>query len=305
MGKRMWRRYWACLLLLALGALPGPDADARVSGIPPQADTCTKGPVADYIDQLDKLEEQRDHWGVFCEPSPSTGGYSEWTLDLVSDLALDPPALECALTGGAPYSNIHCYRNLQPDLSATVITYTLSFMLLPGPTCTDFVTACVQALEFTASRWHEKQRYEWAVQWQNIGGPCPRWRYWDFSNPDGWVPLNPERIETLHPNKWYDLTLVGAVDGQRARYLWFDLHEHGAAPQIYAFRRTTASTRPAPTFPNLLAVAIQLDGNSIQQPYSVIVDEVALHHSPSVVFQGGPNAVYMPISGAYHPTPQC
>ena len=85
-------RLGVCLLFLMLGALPGPAASARVLSAPPQADTCTKGPVAEYIDQLDKLEELRDQWGVFCEPSPTTGGYSEWSLNPVSDLALAPPA---------------------------------------------------------------------------------------------------------------------------------------------------------------------------------------------------------------------
>lgn len=292
----MWRLSIMVLLAL-LGATPAAQAA-------PAPDPCSQAGIGAPTAQISDLDDNADSWGVFCEPSPSTG-WASWAKQNVAVPSLDGRALECGLTGGAPYANIHCYRNLAPAPSATIITFTLAFQFLPGPTCADTGTACVQALEFSASKWQAQQRYEWAVQWQNVGGPCPRWRYWDPSYPEGWLPLAPPLPQTLRAGQWYHLALVGAIEAGRARYVWFELHEHGAPPQLYAFEQLSAPSHPAADFPDLLAAAVQLDGNSQQKPYRLVIDQVALQRADAAGFAGGPNQLYLPIAGARPAAPAC
>src|SRR5688500_15414256 len=61
------------------------------------------------------LDDDASTWGVFTEvPTPGTPPPT-WELNNVSSPSLDGRSLRCALTGGHPYSNVHCYRNLTAD----------------------------------------------------------------------------------------------------------------------------------------------------------------------------------------------
>jgi len=155
--------------------------------------TCSQGPTNPPASATNNLDRYAADWGVYCELTPT------WALTNVTTPSLDGEALQCALTGGAPYSNVHCYRNLlwQPG---TLFTLTLSFQFTPTTTYNHVGgPSIVQALEFSMSKWHQGQRYEFALQWQNVGSGAPQWRYWDPSQPDPnkWLPLNPPLPEQL------------------------------------------------------------------------------------------------------------
>src|ERR1041384_6483555 len=116
----MSRQLSALITLLALASAilttpfsPTPATHAK--GLPPGGPTaqfsCDQGPGSPSTDRIFDLDQVAADWGVFCEPSPIDGGYATWRKQNIADPALDGLALECALTGGSHYSNIHCYRN--------------------------------------------------------------------------------------------------------------------------------------------------------------------------------------------------
>ena len=50
--------------------------------------------------------------GKFYSNSYSRHAPPTWQLNNASSPSLDGNSLRCAITGGQPYSNVHCYRNL-------------------------------------------------------------------------------------------------------------------------------------------------------------------------------------------------
>jgi hypothetical protein len=224
------------------------------------------------------LDQYAQDWGVFCEGDPT------WEKSDVATPSLDGQALRCALTGGQPYSNAHFYRNLEPAPAASTFTFTLSFYFSPTTTCNNQPTpSTVQAVEFTMNKWHQSYRYEFALQWQNVGDGAPQWRYWDpHATPDPWVAFSPPITQCLSGETWHTLTLDGEIAGGLARYTGFTIDgTHHTMVQ-------TAAPAYTPSEPDRLAVAIQLDGNAVQSPYEVVVDRVSLEQEPA-------SRVYIPI----------
>lgn len=227
------------------------------------------------------LDEVAEAWAVFCEGSPI------WEKENVSTPSLDGTALRCALAGGDPYSNIHCYRNLPPEPATAEFTLTLSFYFTPTTSCNNQGSpSVVQALEFSMSKWHQSHRYEFALQWQNVGSlgdAAPQWRYWDPHDQDGpWVALSPAITQCLEGGQWHALTLTGQIDDGQVHYQGFVIDEDG-----YTLNLTTPPAL-APGEPDRLAVAFQLDGNYAQSPYEVIVDQVCLVLRPT-------SQIYLPM----------
>lgn len=264
------RQYAALLLmLLAPAATVGP---ARAAERPPQADTCSQGPAHDLGSARGDLEEDPDAWGVFCEGAPT------WLKASVDAPSLDRTALRCALTGGQPYSNIHCYRNLENNPAAERFILTMWFYYSP-PVAGQRGENLVQALEFSVSKWAGERRYEWALQWRKVGVEAPGWRYWDFhAKPDRWVGL-PARIDdpaVLVPASevWHAFALEGEIIGGRAHYRWLTLD--GRRYYVGA----VVDPEPIPAGVDRLSLAVQLDGNSQQMPYNLFVDQVRLSARP-------------------------
>ena len=305
----LWRRF-TCLvgqMVLLLAAQPAAPGGPAVAAAAPRQDTaCDQGPTNPATHQAGDLDQFAADWGVFCEPSLGDGGFPTWQKYDITAPSLDGHALQCALTGGSSYANVHCYRNLLPDPATVGVTLTLAFQFWPAPPCTDLQTACVQALEFSVSKWHSQLRYEWAVQWEHIGDVCPQWRYWDPFKPGQWVTFDPPLLQKLQAGRWYELLLVGEIRRGQTHYVHFDIHEPAAPSQLYFFGELVAAPRPDQS-PDRLAVAVQLDGNILQQPYNVALDQVALQRSTTslaVVLQ--PRA-YLPLvsAGAQAPPPGC
>lgn len=207
--------------------------------------------------------DQDAKWEVYPEGSP------KWFVGSVTTPAIDGHALRCSITGGSPYSNVHCYRNLPSEPTANTFTLTLSFWFSPKSSCNNQGnTSIVQALEFTMNKWYQSQRYEFALQWQNVGDGAPQWRYWNPHASEKWVPLNPTVAECLEGERWHTITLEGVIANEQVYYKSFTINN-----QIYQIDLTIPPVS-TPGEVDRLAVAVQLDGNTNETPYDMFVDEV-------------------------------
>jgi hypothetical protein len=242
-----------------------------------ESSTCDQGPNNPPGAKIRDLDEYAPDWGVYCEGAPTR------EKETVTTPSFDGQSLRCALTGGQPYSNAHFYRNLSPEPTASAFTLTLSFYFTPTTTCNNQAgTSAVQAIEFTTSKWHRSYRHEFALQWQNVGGGAPQWRYWDPHATDQWVAFSPPITQCLGGQTWHTLTLAGAIADGHAHYMGFtiDGEQHPLDIDVAPIHTPGETDR--------LAVAIQLDGNAFQTPYDVIVDQVSLVREPG-------DRVYLPI----------
>ena len=217
----------------------------------------------DFHIQHENLDRYAADWGVYTEGTPA------WIEENVAAPALDTESLRCAITGGQPYSNIHCYRNLASEPAATTFRLNFFFRFSPPTTFNNQgAPSIVQALEFSMSKWYQAQRYEWAVQWQNVGPGAPQWRYWNPNAVERWVSLGTPA--TFAGDEWHSLVLEGEIRHGMVHYQTLTV-----GGQSYAIDVDVAPAA-APGEVDRLAVAFQLDGNSVGSPYNVFVDEVSL-----------------------------
>jgi hypothetical protein len=221
------------------------------------------------------LDEDASDWGVYCEGSPT------WAKENVATPSIDGKSLRCSITGGDPYSNVHCYRNLLPEPTAAVFTLTLSFWFSPTTTFNNQgAPSIIQALEFTMNKWHQSKRYEFALQWQNVGDCAPQWRYWDPHQPEPWVGLG--ITDTLEAEQWHSLTLEGEIINGQVHYRRFTINQQSHNLDV------TVPPASVSGEPDRLAVAIQLDGNFEEAPYDVFIDQVSFVRKPAA-------QVYLPL----------
>jgi hypothetical protein len=195
------------------------------------------------------LNDDASQWGIFYD-----GGSANATVTNVAKPSVDGTALEASLLSGQPYVGVHVYRNLPPADMATSFELSLSF---------DFAnTTPIQALEFTMNTWVNNQRWEWALQWENIGGGSPPpWRLWTGS---AWQSIG--ITQQLSANKWHKLHLKGNISRGQAHYISFSCDSASVKlGQIFA---------PVPSQGDKFAVAVQLDGDSQEDPYQVNIDRV-------------------------------
>jgi hypothetical protein len=213
-----------------------------------------------------QLEESAPDWGVYVEGDP------QWTLSQEQSPSLDGQSLKCSIAGGAPYSNAHCYRNLLDD-GSRAFTLSLSFLFTPSTTFNNQGgESVIQALEFSISAWRSQLRYEWAMQWLNVGVGAPQWRYWDASLPaaERWAQLPTPIMQELSANAFHSLTIKGEIRNGFAHYRSFSID---GADHVLDF---DAPPGAAPGVADKLAVAVQLDGNATETPYDVYLDRVSL-----------------------------
>lgn len=239
MGRRT-----AAVIVAIVAAIPAPAA----------ADDCSRGPVSAPASHVRVLALDPTAWGGYCE------GLLEWAIAPTSG------GLRLEYGGGDPYSNIHFYRHLDVDPEADHYRLIVEFEVPATTHDNAGGPSLVQALEFTASAWVDGTRFEWAVQWNNVGPGAPGWRYWDPTR--AWVPIGID--QTLEPG-WHVMLLEGRATGRgdvRLDWLMVDGEFHRL--------RLVAPSSPAPSVPDLAAVAIQLDGNAFGDPYAVVVGDVSL-----------------------------
>jgi hypothetical protein len=235
---------------------------------------CSQPPTNPPSSQVYDLDHDAEDWGVYCEGAPV------WNKRNVPSPSLDGKSLQCSIVGGAPYSNVHCYRNLLPEPSADVFTLTMSFWFSPTTTCNNQgKPSVIQALEFTMNKWQQDKRYEWALQWQNVGTGAPQWRYWDGQ---AWIPPSPPLTQCLEANQPYTLTLEGAIVGGQVHYQRFAVDGEQYPLDL------TVPPVSTPGESDRLAIAVQLDGNATQSPYDVFVDHVHFLREPAT-------RIYLPV----------
>jgi hypothetical protein len=235
-----------------------PTAWRQVSG---EAMGCDQGPPSPPTQDVQDLDDDPAAWGVYCEGQPT------WIKESAAAPSVDGKSLRCSITGGDPYSNVHCYANMLPEPTATAFTLTLSFWFSPTTTFNNQgAPSVVQALEFTMNKWHQSKRYEFALQWQNVGSGAPQWRYWDPHQPEPWVSLG--ITDTLAGEQWHSLTLEGDITDDQVHYQRFAIDQRSYTLDI------TASPGTETGEADRLAVAIQLDGNAVEAPYDVFIDQV-------------------------------
>ena len=121
------------------------------------------------------------------------------------------------------------------------------------------------------SKWQAEKRYEWALQWQNVGPGAPQWRYWDPGQltPNRWQPFNPPLSQCLTANAWHTFTLAGEINDEQVHYHRFNLDQNSYPLDIIV------PAAQAVGEPGRLAVAVQLDGNTAQAPYEVFIDQIS------------------------------
>ena len=260
-GEQVVKRCFALLLLCLLGMNASPVRNAS-------AGSTTQVALSTNMD----LDVPVSAWGIFEEGNPVSDSSNEVTP------SLDGLSLRCAILGGDPYSNVHCYRNLPLDSTSDLFTLSLSFQYQPASSFNNSgAPSVVQGLEFTVSKWEAGQRYEWALQWQNVGAGAPKWRYWTPVPP---VPDPPPP----DPGQWLDVGISGGVSGMA----WHSLTLDGEIlnGQVH-YRRFILDQQEFPLDltvvpaaavgePDRLAIAVQLDGNSTETPYELFIDDVTL-----------------------------
>jgi len=231
---------------------------------------CSYGPVNPPSSETHNLDDDALDWGIDCENSP------KWSRQVVASPPLDDTALAFSITGGEPYSNIHCYRSFLPELDARAFKLTLSFWFTPTTTCNNVGgPSVVQALEFAMNKWQDSNRYEWALQWQNVGAGAPQWRYWDAR--DEWLPLPTPIAQCLMAGRWYALTLQGELRNGQVYFRSFSIDGQEHNLDISVFPADT------PGEPDRLGISIQLDGNSEQDPYRVVIGHVSFVRKPTAL----------------------
>lgn len=281
------------------------------SGIQPrlaaQSLSCS-GPVNGADSAQNNLDHSEDDWGVYCEGTPQP------RMQNVAAPSVDGESLECAITGGVQYSNVHCYRNLLPEPDAAMFRMEMSFWF--SETTCNSNDSIVQALEFTMNKWHQGKRYEFAIQWQNVGAAAAQWRYWDpAKHPQSpWVAFDPPILQCLvGGNTQHTLSMEGAVDGGQAELRTFTIDGQAHIVNLKA--------PPVNDNASQLAVAVQVDGNASETPYSLFIDQVnftrwvsplaapldgsvSTTNSPTFSWNAVPNAVQyeMQLGFVYPPT---
>ena len=128
------------------------------------------------------------------------------------------------------------------------------------------------------NKWYQSNRYEFALQWQNVGDGAPQWRYWDPHQPEPnrWVPLSPQITQCLPGEQWHSLTLEGEIIADQVHYSRFTIN--GQSHNI----DMTIPPIAEPGEPDRLAIAIQLDGNFAESPYDVFIDQVSFVRKSAV-----------------------
>jgi hypothetical protein len=191
----------------------------------------------------------------------------------VSESNVDEPntgsgdkALQISLLGGTQYTGFQAYRILPPNNNAHTFELCLSFYFTG-------VTP-IQALAFSIQKWAKSVKWEWAIQWQNIGdgtpqqGTPPNWRIWTGSGM--WHDTQkPQQV--LSTGHWYKLDLVGKVVNGKVQY--------GGNSTFDSAPLNLGQDQFDPVSPKYyvvdqVVVSVELNGNSQEDPYDVYIDNI-------------------------------
>lgn len=188
LGRECRKRFWAlagvvCASSLALGG----GVQAAQAAVTPGFDD----PASLFSFFYDCHPAQNPcpgHAQVSDVPSPSQDG----------------DALKINYESGNPaYMGADAYIRLGTDDAATRYQVNYDFYF-PS-------RAPIQALEFCMNNYIKNKRYQWAMQWENIGSRAPQWRLWNGSSCRA-VGVSGNNINA---GKWYPLTIDGTSSTAR------------------------------------------------------------------------------------------
>lgn len=182
-----------------------------------------------------------------------------WMAQNQTTPSVSGASAEFHLGGPVGYSNNLWWKTLEPTQTATHFAYDF-WILAPDP-------SVPQALEFDVNQSFGGTRWVFGTEC-NLNGNG-RWDVWDSSPPNGhWVPSS-LGCPRLAPNTW-------------AHFVW---HFERVADKVHYVKLTVNDTdytvdmyqNSQQGWPDdQLTVAVQLDGDATQQPYSVFVDKLTL-----------------------------
>jgi hypothetical protein len=250
---------------LSRRAFLGAAAAAALTGSIGRAEAAAKSGT------LSDLQADADQWKVWVDPG-----------DAPSDAVFyDPPtltdepghrALRLAITGGnRPYTHIHCYRTLDYDKRATAVVMKMRWRFSDTTWNNEGAPSTIQMLEPAMNIWNGRKRFEWALQWQNVGDGsvegegAPAWRLWNGSSWEG-----TGFSQRLEPNAWHDLELSGEIVDGAVHYARM-VSDSLEIPLDRTFAATEAVEGKR------MAVTMQLGGNYNEDAYQCYIRNLDLH----------------------------
>lgn len=245
-----------------------PTPTATPTNTPTDTPTLTATPTSTPTDTLtptatptptvcvDFLDEDASEWRVWARGSAAC-----IDPENVATPSLDSRALRFGVAGGSPYGGCRYYRDLPAEPDAEVFTLRTSFWFSPTSCNNQGESSTIQALAFDMIKWHQNTRYEFALQWQNVGEGAPQWCIWCNGS---WQPLGIQQC--LEGNRWYSLWLEGAITGGQVRYQTFTIDQ-----QSHIIDTICGSVSEEG---NKLAVSVDLSANHKSDSYDVFVDRM-------------------------------
>lgn len=238
------------------GASPAPTRVAPPStpGVPPSDATV----ISDIHDQ--------PGWSncsaTIGNNSPCAAGKGQavaWMAQNQATPSVSGASAEFHLGGPVGYSNNLWWKDLGPNSSPTHFNYDF-WLLTPDP-------SLPQALEFDVNQSFGGTRWVFGTECNLDGNGL--WDVWDSSGTTGqWVPTH-LGCPRLEPNTWAHFVWHFERVGNQVHYISLTVNDTDYSVDMYQAAQQNWNI-------DGLNVAIQLDGDATQQPYSVFIDKLTL-----------------------------
>jgi len=182
-----------------------------------------------------------------------------WMAQNQTTPSVSGASAEFHLGGPVGYSNNLWWKNLDPNSSASHFDYDF-WILTPDP-------SLPQALEFDVNQSFGGTRWVFGTECNLDGNGL--WDVWDASGKVGqWVPTQ-LGCPHLTPNTWAHFVWHFERAGDQVHYISLTVNDTNYSVDMYEAAQQNWND-------DGLTVAVQLDGNAEQQPYSVFVDKLSL-----------------------------
>jgi hypothetical protein len=215
------------------------------------------------------FDDHAGGWLTYVDP-PQPDSTAWAALDNVPSPGRKGEALNIGIRGGSPYTGIQGYAQIDNAPDAQAIELKLDWRFSDTTWNNDGGASVVQANELTISKWAGQQRFEWALQWENVSdgtaqaADAPNWRVWTGAT---WRDLGVS--QRLRPNVWHSFRLRGSIVDGQVNYVEFKSNDQThVMTDVFAAVPTDG--------PDRMTVALQLDGNYAQDDYDCLFDHVGV-----------------------------
>jgi hypothetical protein len=187
------------------------------------------------------------------------GNAVSWIAQHQSKPSLSGNASQYYLGGATVYSNALWWKQLGANPNLTHFTYDF-WVFLPD-------TQAPEALEFDVNQSFNNTRWVFGTECNFAG--TGKWDVWDGTGKFGrWVPSN-VACPRLPANHWVHFTWEFERSGNKVHYI--ALTRDGNRQPVDMWLAAQQNWKAYE-----ISVAVQLDGNFRQQPYSIYVDKMSL-----------------------------